>query len=384
MAVDRVYILDLIAQGEGPSVEFKTEQARPENIAREIVALANTSGGTIVVGVTDGGIIQGVSNIKQWEERMANIVRHSVIPSIDIGFFPTKVEDKDVVAVIVSKGRDKPYQTTDGKYYVRVGSTNRIATQSELLRLFQAAGTFHYDLTPVSGSGIKDLNFSKLDNYFSNYNFSFSREVDDQKQILLQNTDILTNRGEVTIAGMLLFSSNPSKHLPQNGISFAYFQGENINEELIDKQNVDGNLDYQVDTGVAVLKNHLSRPSTIVGAKRVATRYRYPDKVFRELLTNAVVHRNYAIIGSRIRLFLFEDRLEVISPGRLPNTVTIEKLRFGVSFATNPVIVKFMENMNYIDQLGRGLPMVYQEALNNGKQVVFEEIGEEFKVTLEV
>ena len=384
MAVDRTYILDLIAQGEGPSVEFKTEQVRPEKIAREIVALANTRGGTIVVGVTDGGIIEGVSNIKQWEERMANIARHSVIPSINIGFFSIKVEDKYVVAVIVSKGRDKPYQTTDGKYYVRVGSTNRIATQSELLRLFQAAGAFHYDLTPVPGTGIKDLNFSKLDNYFSNYNFSFSREGDDQKQILLQNTDILTNHGAVTIAGMLLFGSNPSKHLPQNGISFAYFRGKNINEELIDKQNVDGNLDYQVDTGVAVLKNHLAKPSTIVGAKRVNTTYRYPDKVFRELLTNAVVHRNYAIIGSRIRLFLFEDRLEVISPGRLPNTVTIEKLRFGVSFATNPVIVKFMENMNYIDQLGRGLPMVYQEALNNGRKVVFEEIGEEFKVTLEL
>jgi len=129
--------LDLIAQGEGPSVEFKAEQVRPEKIAREIVALANTRGGTIVVGVTNGGIIEGVSDIKQWEERIANIVRHSVIPSINIGFFSIKVEDKDVVAVIVSKGRDKPYQTTDGKYYVRVGSTNRIATQSELLRLFQ-------------------------------------------------------------------------------------------------------------------------------------------------------------------------------------------------------------------------------------------------------
>ncbi len=100
------------------------------------------------------------------------------------------------------------------------------------------------------------------------------------------------------------------------------------------------------------------------------------------MLTNAVVHRNYAIVGSRIRLFLFEDRMEIISPGRLPNTVTVEKLPFGVSFATNPVIVKFMENLNYIDQLGRGLPMVYQEAVDNGMLVRFEEIGEEFKVTL--
>ena len=137
-------------------------------------------------------------------------------------------------------------------------------------------------------------------------------EGDDEKQILLQNTDILTNHGSVTIAGLLLFGSNPSKHLPQNGISFAHFREKRINEELIDKQNIDGNLEYQVDTGMAVLRNHLPRPSKIVGAKRVNTTYGYPDKVFRELLTNAVVHRNYAIVGSRIRLFLFQNRLEVI------------------------------------------------------------------------
>ena len=79
---------------------------------------------------------------------------------------------------------------------------------------------------------------------------------------------------------------------------------------------------------------------------------------------------------------MFEDRLEVISPGRLPNTVSIEKLKAGVSYAVNPVIVKFMENMNYIDKLGRGLPMVCQEAAKLQKQVIFEELGEEFRVTL--
>ncbi len=319
MDADMVYILDLIEQGEGPSVEFKSERVRPESMAREMVALANTRGGVIV---------------------------------------------------------------TDGKYYVRVGSTNRFATQSELLRLFQAGGTFHYDLTPVPGTGIRDLNFPKLDSYFSAYHFSFSRENDEQKQILLHNTDILHDTLETTIAGLLLFGGNPSRHLPQNGISFARFRGISINEELLDKQNIDGNLDYQVDTGVAVIKNHLVVPSRIIGVKRVDTTYRYPDKVFRELLTNAVVHRNYAITGSKIRVFIFEDRIEVISPGRLPNTVTIEKLPFGVSFASNPVIVKFMENMRYIDQLGRGLPMVCREAADHGKKVVFEEIGESFKVTL--
>ena len=108
----------------------------------------------------------------------------------------------------------------------------------------------------------------------------------------------------------------------------------------------------------------------------------YDDKVFREILVNACVHRNYSIIGSRIRVFVFDDRVEIISPGRLPNTVTTEKIKSGVSYAVNPVIVKFMENMRYIDKLGRGIPMVYNEAKKINKKVTFEEIGEEFKVVL--
>ncbi|EFA71604.1 hypothetical protein CRD_02703 [Raphidiopsis brookii D9] len=104
--------------------------------------------------------------------------------------------------------------------------------------------------------------------------------------------------------------------------------------------------------------------------------------MFRELIVNACVHRNYSITGSRIRIFMFHNRIEFMSPGKLPNTVTIDKLRFGVSYSINPVIVKFMENLRYIDKLGRGLPMVYQEAKKLGKDVLFEEIGEEFKVTL--
>ncbi|TXL13383.1 transcriptional regulator, partial [Methylococcaceae bacterium HT4] len=135
---------------------------------------------------------------------------------------------------------------------------------------------------------------------------------------------------------------------------------------------------------LAVIKNNCQRPSHIEGSKTVQNRFSYPDKVFRELLVNACVHRNYAISGSRIRIFMFSDRIEFISPGKLPNTITIEKLSYGVSYSVNPIIVKFMENLRYIDKLGRGLPMVYKIAKENHKYIKFEEIGEEFKVTLEL
>ncbi len=100
------------------------------------------------------------------------------------------------------------------------------------------------------------------------------------------------------------------------------------------------------------------------------------------LITNAAIHRNYSIEGSRIRIFLFNNRIEFRSPGKLPNTITIEQLKAGVSYSINPVILRFMENLRYIDKLGCGLPMVYKEAKKAGKAIDFEEFGEEFIVRL--
>lgn len=109
-----------------------------------------------------------------------------------------------------------------------------------------------------------------------------------------------------------------------------------------------------------------------------------PDVVIREVLVNAVVHRNYSISGSKIRVFVFVDRLEIISPGRLPNTVTVEKMKTGVSFSRNPFLMKYMENFRYVDRLGRGVPMVISEMKKSvGIEPVFEERGEEFYVSLQ-
>ena len=377
-------ILNIIDQGENVYVEFKESKIHADTLAKEIISFANYNGGTLLLGVSDNGRIKGVHEEKNYEEWIANIVRNNVIPSIQVDCYQMNVNGKRLIIVNIPKGKDKPYQSINGKYYIRVGSTNRIATQQELLRLFQASGVFHYDLNSVPCTSIKDLNFTKLDQYFQRYSLSFSQENDKQKQILLQNVDILSEFGEVTIGGLLIFGINPSKYLFQSGISFACFKGVNINQELLNNQKIEGTLDYLIDTGVAVIKNHVMVPSIIDKNKRKDKKFIYSDAVYKELITNAVVHRNYSISGSKIRIFLFDDRLEVISPGRLPNTVSIKKLPFGVSFAVNPVIVKFMENFRYIDQLGRGLPMVYNEAVSNGKKVIFEEFGEEFKVVLEL
>lgn len=380
-------IHELLKQGENSSVEFKSSDVRPESIAREMVAFSNSQGGYILLGVEDDGTITGIESLrkkKNVEEWIINISRQNVHPQVQIEYQEFEWNNKWIGVVSIPKGKDKPYQTIDGKFYIRVGSTNRLASIQELLRLFQQSGIYHYDSTCVEGSNINSLNFPKISKYFETYKVSFEALTDEEKVFLLKNSDILCENENVTVAGLLIFGIQPQKYLNMASISFASFQGSDINSEILNKQNIEGTLDYQIDTTVSLILNSIPNPSTIQGVKRVPLNSRYPEKVYRELIVNACCHRNYSILGSKIRVFVFSNRLEVISPGRLPNTVTVEKLIAGVSYAVNPIIVKFMENLNYIDKLGRGLPMVYLEAKNIGKSVTFQELGEEFKVVLDL
>ena len=374
-------VIDIISQNENSAVEFKHDAVRPDSLAKEIVSFANTTGGSILIGVDDDGTITGTSKKEEW---VMNICRNNLNPAITCQADEYIINDKRILLVQVPKGKSKPYQTLDGKFYIRVGSTNRQATQSELMRLFQQSGFLHFDLNPVERASFNNLNKSKIDKYFQQYSVEFTSEEEADQLRILRNTDILNDDNFPTVAGILLFGINPQRFIPFGRITFAHFVGTEITEELIDKQNIEGNLDEQIDKSLSVIKNNILSPSKIEGTKRKALNKTYPDKVFRELLVNAVVHRNYSVNGSAIRIFMFDDRIEFISPGKLPNTVTIEKIKAGVSYAVNPVIVKFMENLRYIDKLGRGIPMVCKEAEKLNKKISFKEIGEEFKIILEL
>lgn len=370
----------LIRQGENSAVEFKSGDVHADSLAREIVAFANSLGGVILLGVADDGRIEGLNESRHWEEWVADIARHNVIPPLPTRFKMVWLESKKIGCVEVPKGPERPYQTNRSHFMIRVGSTSRIATQGELMRLFQQAGVFHFDLNPVEGTGLRDLNLTKLAEYFQRYDVDIHQ--DEDQKILFRNTDILTPDDRVTVAGLLVFGLQPQRRMRNASISFAHYVGVRPDAELLDRKVIEGTLDYQIDTALDVIRNNLREPSTIQGARRVALTPAYPEKVFRELLVNSCIHRNYAISGSRVRVLLFKDRIEFLSPGRLPNTVTIEKLKRGVSYAVNPVILKFMENLRYIDKLGRGLPMVCHEAQKLGHEVAFAEIGEEFRVVL--
>lgn len=378
-------LLEIVNNGENYYIEFKEEQVKSKDLGEEIVAFANSEGGTIIIGISDNKEIIGVSDIKI-EEKIMNICRNNVIPNIIPHFEIVEIASKKIVVLTIPKGLSKPYYTVDNKYYIRVGTTKRIASREELLRLFEGNGSLHFDISPVPNTSIKDLNLDIIRDYFLKYN-TFDLAEEDSKQVerILINADILkplNNETVCSVGGLLIFGKFPQNILPQNGVSFAHFKGNDISDELIDKKIIEGRIQDIAEAVMVSIKNNILVPSKINSLKREDLEV-YPLIVLREAIVNCLVHRNYSIYGSKIRIFMFDDRIEFRSPGRLPNTVTIEKMKIGVSFARNPFLVKYMENMRYIDQLGRGIPMIIKNMISiSNKEPKLSEIGEEFILTI--
>ena len=377
-------ISELITQGENSSIEFKSEKVRPESLAKEMTAFANTNGGTILIGVEDDGIITGISadRLSHMDEWISNIAGNNMIPSISPVFRIEEIENKKIAVIEIAKGVSKPYQTIDGKYWIRVGSTNRSATKEELSRLFQQAGLVHYDISPVEGTSEKDFDEIKLHDYWMNYyeiNFS-SLENQDRKRLLI-NADILVPHEDsfyASVGGLLIFGRNSQQRLPHSSVKMAVFKGTHITDDLIDKKEIKGTCPELIDNTAGLINMFLPRSSTIEGLKR-EEKILIPAKVIREALVNAVCHRDYSIIDRHISVYMYSDRIEITSPGRIANTLTLEKIKVGNSAVRNHFLLKYLDNMRYIDGLGRGIPMMIKEMK---KRVRFEELGELFRVIL--
>lgn len=374
----------IIESGENFYTEFKQDMEHPDKIAAEIVAFANVEGGMIIFGVDDEGEIYGVEEPDQLEQRLNNILRTNCIPSLTGDIEKKRLNGKTILILHIPKGSDKPYKTSRGVYYERVGTSRREVTREELARLFQQAGMLHYDILLVEDTSLEDLDLTKVREYFRKFVDIDIDRLDVPLSLFLKNAKILGKKEDrflVTVSGILMFGKQPQDALYQSGISLARYEGTVISERLLHHQHITGTLPELI-TKANSLVNEYNRTSSIIkGMKRIESK-KYPDVVLREAVINAVAHRNYSLSGKRIRIFIFDDRIEVRSPGRLPNTVTLESIKISDSFARNPVLVKYLNNYGFIDDLGRGVPLMIHKMEEIGGEAELEIVGEEFIVTL--
>jgi len=346
-----------------------------------MVAFTNTYGGRILLGVDDEGNIVGVKreNIDEW---IANISSNNCQPTILPQISRIRVNGNIVIIIEVQKGVE-PHKVSDGRYYIRVGSINREMSTFELARLFQQRQLVFFEETPVNGTSTRDLDTELLRDYFlMNNGFDLDELSYEERNNILFNADILNEEGRLTTGGLLIFGKSPQRYMPSSGIIFAHFVGVELSDTPRDRKRIAGAIKDLVDKTASVIKLSMLVESKIEGLERKEN-VPLPDIVLREAVVNAVIHWDYSLSGTEIRVFLFDDRLEVRSPGRLPNTVTADKMKVGRSVARNPMLVKYMENIRYMDRLGRGIPMILREMKRLGRrEPLLEESDGEFVLIL--
>ncbi len=404
--MNRTELAELLHNGESSGVEFKRDDVVPERLAKELAALLNLEGGHILLGVEDDGTVSGLKRTpKQAEEWVMEVARVHLRPAA-IPFWETLEWDGGLVVGIISlpsDAPDKPYKAKRGSAWmtqVRVGTTTRDATDDEEARLYMQSGHLQYDRKPVPGATLDDLDLRRLVNYFRDLRRQAAPvETDRESWIrLLVNTELMAeDRGRVmpSAGGLLLFGPRPNRFMPQAGITAVAYSGVEKDYDAKARATLRGpavslfpaptagpgqppypllprtfseagpsalrNSGHALEAGVIeqaldfVLRNIEVRAWIDDGGQR-QERWAYPLEAVREALVNAIAHRDYTIAVMDIELSLYTDRIEVISPGRLPNTVTVEKMRAGYRASRNELIKEVLRDYRYIEATGLGVP----------------------------
>ena len=344
---------------------------RRAELADELAAFANTNGGVILCGVTDSGDVQGMSREQMdvLEGLLTEICSDTIKPPIRPTILRREIEaDKPFLVVEVPQGyalHDSP-----GGSFHRVGSSKRQMTTDERLRLAQRRGQARFlwfDKQPVPGTGFGSLAESL-------WKPLLSAEGAAAPELALEKMGLLTideNRTmRATVAGTLLCIHSPQEWLPNACISATCYRGTDRASGQIDAQIITGPLNRQIAEAVAFAVRNMR-----VGADKNPARTdlpQYSEKAIFEAIVNAVVHRDYAIHGSRIRISMFSERIEIISPGGLPNNLTIDSMDVRQS-TRNEALASMIGRMPVKGIQGSGERQFFMERRGDGVPIIFRE-----------
>lgn len=377
----------LITNGENSGVEFKRDDIRPEQLAREAVSLANLKGGYILLGVEDDGTITGITrkNLSEW---VADTVFGRYIHPMILPYYEeVQMENGKRVAVItIGQEVSKPYMVRHNDTetaYVRIGSISRPATREQLLMLGASSGFVHTEIMPVNRTNFESLDKARLENYLQD--ILNDPEIPSSREEWIVRlkalgfmTDGVFEEPVCTIAGMVHFGVRPRQILKQSGIRLVFFDSKDkkyqarldkvLDAPMVGRFQVGKGGKSLIDPGLVeksleLMESFISRePDEIDENLRRPKQWLYSIEAVRELMINSLVHRDWSRFVD-VEITGYSNRLEIISPGSLPNSMTIEKMFAGQRSARNNLIVEVMRDYGYVDARGMGVRMKVLPAL---------------------
>lgn len=324
-------LLEIISQGETSKVEFKGDIDSPDKLTAEMVAFANSLGGLLIIGVDDNGDVKGLSKdqLKKYQNLAMNLAASNTKPPIgSIWTEVVKIEDKNVLLIQIEKGITL-YRDKNHTVWVRSGPNKRkVIDNAEMSRLMQEKKLLYAEQQIIGNATLADVNIGLFKKFYKD---RFEEEIIDKKgevERILSNLKLLVN-DNLTLASLLLFGNNNRAVIPQFCINAIWFD---TNEFLTDKyrssDNIYGTIAEKYNKGKDFVVSKLNRIQKDKDFNSIGD-LEIPELVIKELLVNAIFHRDYFIEDS-IKLYLFPNRVEIKNPGRLPNNLTVEDIKRGI------------------------------------------------------
>ena len=387
-------LLEKIILGEDSTMEFKREIPHRDSMADEIAAFANTEGGMILIGVDDNREIVGIEQqeLDSVEKTVVEVCNDSI--ELPVRFFTEKlrIDDKNILKIVVPRSLFV-HKTSNG-YFTRRGSSKREMPTDQLARLLQSrsqARIIRFDEQLVPNTHRRTLREPLYRRFIT------EDAPEDMIEDLLLKRSLFVKEGQTTrasVAGVLMCHDTPDEFLYNSFIQAVYYSGKEKDANYqIDAKDFRGPLDQQIIDAFKFVQKHNE-----VSARKEIGRIDQPQYSMRavfEAVVNAVVHRDYSKSGSKIRLFMFADRLELYSPGALANTVTIEKLRYSQA-TRNELLSRLLSEItldddvgsqvkrrHFLERRGEGVGIILNESEHlSGKIPIYELFNEELCLTI--
>lgn len=362
---------------EDNNIEYKEKiPSDPENLKKEIVSFLNSgSPGEIFLGAKDNGeaIIfsseeEKVKQYKEWEEILANWITDAFLPEVRglIEVYPNSTPFK----IIVRPGNEKPYYYTKKGtglntkgIYVRIGSTKRLASEEEIRRMIYSSERSSFETTD---SGMNDLTFESYKSELLKQGKEF-----DENSLRIKHKD---NKENYNQTGLILSDQNiyETKLAVYNGITL---------REFLDKRKYDGSIITQIKEILSVVDIHNKHTVKISGEASRKEVLSYPDYAVREAIINAFAHRDYQMRAD-IRIELFDDRLEIHSPGSIPGGMSVEDIKSGLNARRNDNLVNALDKINYMENYGSGIRRIYSSYSGFSRQPIIESSDSRYTIIL--
>ncbi|MDD3189830.1 MAG: putative DNA binding domain-containing protein [Fermentimonas sp.] len=372
-------LLDIISSGETSRVQFKKQLNNQDGFAAEMIAMANSKGGDILIGVEDKtGKVVGLDyrELQSIGSTIANIATNLVKPQI---FTTTEVvnvdmgrEVKKVLVVHVEEGIAKPYKDRNGTIWIKQGSDKRRLTDNnEQLRLFQHSGLVYIDEMIVPGTSVSDIDKDKVEEYLKKIEDS---DTDIPEEQLYVNLNIL-KEGQMTLGGLLFFAKDPQKYRPAFCIKAVSFFGNDIaGNDYRGSKDIIGTIPELFEQAMGFFNTYLEHKQKDQNFNTTG-QLEISPVALEELLQNALTHRDYSK-NAPVRLLIFDDRVEIISPGALPNSLTVENIKMGNTVVRNNLVVSFSSKLMKYRGLGSGVRRALKE--HPDTELINDTDGEQF------